>query len=155
MSDSCVMSHIWTSHVTQIWMRHECLDVWQRSRVTHMNESCHTCEWVTSHMWMSHLTHMNASHIATSQVNVTHINESVTLINESSHTYQLVMSHIWMSHVTYLNESCHTNQWVMSHVSDFWIPWCLMIFIPEKKNKNSNVSSLLKSQIKNDYQANF
>jgi len=28
------MSHIWPSHVT------------------HVNESCHTCEWVTSHMWM-------------------------------------------------------------------------------------------------------
>jgi len=24
-----------------------------------MNESCHTCEWVTAHTWMSHVTHMN------------------------------------------------------------------------------------------------
>ena len=63
------MSHIWMSHVT------------------HMNESCHTYEWVMSHIWMSHVTHMN----------------------ESRHTYEWVMSHIWMSHVTYMNESCHTS----------------------------------------------
>ena len=29
--------------------------------VTHMNESCHTYEWVMSHAWMSHVTHMNKS----------------------------------------------------------------------------------------------
>ena len=26
--------------------------------VTHMNESCHTYEWVMSHIWMSHVTHI-------------------------------------------------------------------------------------------------
>jgi len=26
------------------------------------------------------------------------------------------MSHIWMSHVTHINESCHTYEWVMSHI---------------------------------------
>ena len=31
------------------------------SRVTHVNESCHTREWVVSHTWMSHLTHVNES----------------------------------------------------------------------------------------------
>jgi len=59
-----------------------------------MNESCHTYEWVISHIWMSHVTHMN----------------------ESCHTYKWVMSHIWMSHVTHMNESCHTYEWVMSHI---------------------------------------
>jgi len=65
------------------------------SHVTHMNESCHTYEWVMSHIWMSHVTH----------------------INEPCHTYQWVMSHIWMSHVTHKNEPCHTYEWVMSHIS--------------------------------------
>jgi len=59
-----------------------------------MNESCHTYEWVMSHIWMSHVTHMN----------------------ESCHTYEWVMSHIWMSHVTHMNESCHTYEWVMSYI---------------------------------------
>ena len=39
-----------------------------------------------------------------------------THINESCHTYEWVMSHIWMSHVTHMNESCHTYEWVMSHI---------------------------------------
>ena len=34
----------------------------------------------------------------------------VTHINESCHTYESVMSHISMSHVTHMNESCHTYQ---------------------------------------------
>jgi len=27
-----------------------------------------------------------------------------------------VMSHMWMSHVTHVKESCHTCEWVMSHI---------------------------------------
>jgi len=41
----------------------------------------------------------------------------VTHMNESCHTYEWVMSHIWMSHVTHMNESCHTYGWVMSHIN--------------------------------------
>jgi len=41
-----------------------------------MKESCHTYEWVMSHIWMSHVTHMD----------------------ESCHTYERVMSHIWIRH---------------------------------------------------------
>jgi len=29
-----------------------------RSHITHMNDSCHTHEWVMSHIWMSHVTCM-------------------------------------------------------------------------------------------------
>ena len=41
------------SHVSHIWMSH----------VAHMNESCHTYEWVMSHTWMSHVSHSCVSHI--------------------------------------------------------------------------------------------
>jgi len=75
------MSHIWMSHVT------------------HMNESCHTYEWVMSHIWMGHVTHTNES-----------------CHTESCHTYEWVMSHIGMSRVTHRNESCHTYKRVMSHI---------------------------------------
>jgi len=36
---------------------------WRMSRrhVTHMNEFCHTYEWVLSLIWMSHVTHMHES----------------------------------------------------------------------------------------------
>jgi len=50
----------------------------------------------------------------------------VTFVNESRHVCEWVMSHMWMSHVThmtescrtYANESCHTCEWVMSNM---WI----------------------------------
>jgi len=67
--------------MSQIWMRH----------VTHVNESCHTYEWVMSHIWISHVTHMN----------------------ESFHTCtqnRRVISQIWMSHVTNMHEWCHINE---------------------------------------------
>jgi len=60
----------------------------------YMLESCRSYGWVTSHIFMSHVTHMN----------------------ESCRTYECVMSHIWMSHVAHLNEACRTYGWVMSHI---------------------------------------
>ena len=78
-------------------MQHVRASVRELSHVPCVNESCHTYEWVMSHIWMSHVTHMN----------------------ESCHTYEWVMSHIWMSHVPCVNESCHTYEWVSprgSHV---------------------------------------
>ena len=41
----------------------------------------------------------------------------VTRMNESCHTYEWVMSHIWIRHVTHINEACHTYEWVMSHLA--------------------------------------
>jgi len=167
MNESChtyewVVSHIWTSHAT------------------HMDVSCHIYEWVMSHIWMSHVTHTNERVMSpwwTSHV--THMNEScrtyeramphkrranlggfphvtwlfhtrdfvsdvtdlyvwhdslVCVTNEACHTRERpqrpqithsysYMSHIWISHdpfilirVTCMNESCHTYEWVLSHV---------------------------------------
>jgi len=42
---SQVMSYIWMSHVMSDLSSH----------VIHMNESCHTYEWVMSHVWISHV----------------------------------------------------------------------------------------------------
>jgi len=56
------------------------------SRVTQMNESWHTYEWVMAHIGMSHGTHMNGP----------------------SHTNQWIVSNIWISHGSHMNESCHT-----------------------------------------------
>ena len=57
----CDMTH---SHVP--WLIHNCASLFCFPHVTY--------EWVTSHIWMSHVTHMN----------------------ESRHTYEWVTSHIWM-----------------------------------------------------------
>ena len=59
-----------------------------------MTESCHTYEWVMSHIWMSRVTHMT----------------------ESCHTYEWVVSHIWLSHVAHMNESLRLHEGVMSHI---------------------------------------
>jgi len=93
------------------------------SHVTHMNESCHTYEWllihnnenchtyksVMSHMWMSHVTHINGS---------CHTYEWVMSYEwlRSGHTYKWAIAHMWMSHVPHMDESCHTYEWVISHI---------------------------------------
>jgi len=102
----CVMSHTWMSHVSsfplsQVYMSH----------VTHMNESCHTYEWVMSHIWMSH----NASFHTHDREKSSHIwMIYVTYLLELRR--KCVISHIRTSHVEYTNESCRTNEWVMSHI---------------------------------------
>ena len=82
------MSHIWMSHVT------------------HMNESCHTYEWVMSHIWMSHVTMSHA--LRTSHVKHMYV---------SWHTFKWVMSRprtSRVSEISNVNELCHTYGWVMS-----------------------------------------
>jgi len=59
-----------------------------------MNESCHTYEWVMSHIWMIHVTHMTwvMSHICMSQI---------THMQESSHdivTCIILCHKLWMCH---------------------------------------------------------
>jgi len=53
------------------------------------HESCNTYKKVTSHIWMSHVTHITTS---------------------------IQMAHIWKSHVTHIYQSCHTYERVMSHM---------------------------------------
>jgi len=93
---ACVMSHIWMSHVT------------------HMNEACHTHEWVMSHvmeMWDRYC-----------------LKEAGETCDMSSD----VMSRVtpdWV--VSHLPESCRTCMIhvtltrVMSHLKDIWVRYCL------------------------------
>ena len=83
------------------------------SHDTHMNGSCHTYEWVMSHVWMSHVAHMNES-CRTGCYWMRYGNIYVYIIcvcparfHESWHSYEWVMSHVWMSHVTRMNEMSH------------------------------------------------
>ena len=99
------MSRIWISHATH--MDEKCV-TYEKRYVTHMKESGrvmpHICVWVTSHIWMIYVIHMNGY-------------RHITHINESRVTYEWVISHIWRSHVTYMNQSCHTYEWVMLQIS--------------------------------------
>ena len=56
---------------------------------------CHTCEWVTPHVWMCHFTRINRAALC--------------------HAYKCVMSHIWIRHGTHMKEASHTYEWVISH----------------------------------------
>jgi len=74
------------------------------SHVTHVSESCHTCEWVMSHMWVTHVTHVSDS-CETSEAHL-----------------RCDMSHIWVSHVTHLAESCHTSEaHLRCNLSHIWV----------------------------------
>jgi len=73
------------------------------SRVTQMNWSRHTHEWVMSHIWMRH----------------------VSCVSHIRHTHKWGMSHMWIKHITQtttrriharMNESCHSYEWVTSHI---------------------------------------
>ena len=71
-----------------------------------MNESCHTYEWVMSHIWMSHGTHMNdgpcATHRNALHYAATHVHH---IRNESCHTRDTARSHV--SHLT--RSLCNRN----------------------------------------------
>jgi len=114
------MSHIWMSHVIQIWKqslegRKHILRIGELSHVSHMNEPCHTYERVMSHVRMSHVIQIlkeGLKHIlcigALSMLCIGALSH-VTHMNESCHTYEWVTSHMWTSHVIRMNESWHTD----------------------------------------------
>jgi len=95
-----------------------------RNIYTYAYEHIGLIKWVTSHVWMRQVTHMNRSWHTYEWI-MPHIGiESCHAMNESYHTHQRVMPHalvshwvmsnLWMSHVTLMNESCQTCEWVMS-----------------------------------------
>ena len=89
-----------------VWAYRLC--VFESSRVTHVNESCHTCEWVVSHMWMSRVTHVNESYHACEWVM-----SRILLVNASWLCCEWVVPLLWMSH------DC---EWVMPwHVNASWL----------------------------------
>jgi len=99
----------WFIHVCSVTLRKEPGHTWT-SHGTHVNESCHTYEWVMSNIWMRHVTPMNES-CHTYEQERSHIRMShVKHMNELWHTYEWVMSHLWTSHVTRMNESLHTYE---------------------------------------------
>jgi len=97
VTHGCITAHIWMSYVT------------------HMNESCHTYEWVMSHIWMSHVTHMRWGMPHKWMRHATHMNESRPRIKKvMTHTWG-VMSHTWMSHHTHMIGAYHSQKLAMSH----------------------------------------
>ena len=105
---------------------------------THMNESCHTCEWVMSHIWMSHVTHMNVTALP---IRMTFIFMCVIwLIHMCDMTYPYVghnsqillcnMTHSYVRHdpfifVTRLNYTWDTTHSYVRHDSFIRVTWLI------------------------------
>ena len=134
MTESCLMSHMWISHVTH--MNESCLtyewvmsQLWM-SHVSCMNESCLTYEWVMSHIWMSHVSHdWVMSHMTCLMLSyVTHdpfmcvtwlihiCDMTHSYVRHDSvsryHTWHTTHSCVWHVIITYANDDVR-----MSHVS--------------------------------------
>jgi len=100
------------------------------SHVTHINESCHTYQWVMSHISMSHVTHINEScHTYEWVMNMPLFN---LLIPRRVKTHSNHFTLYWYTRVSCMNvhrcvmsESTlgHTYEWVMSmkESSHIWI----------------------------------
>jgi len=67
------------------------------SHGTHLNESWHACEWVTSFVWILRVS------LCALPLELVSIFES---ISESWHPREWVMAHIWMSHANESRHSC-------------------------------------------------
>jgi len=103
------------------------------SRVSHMNESCHTngpChmyEQAVSYVWMRYTQHIwvvSCIWITTHKWVMPHLRSRATRVNESSYsTHEWVESEIWMSHGAHVNESCHKYELGVLHV---W-KWCCSV----------------------------
>jgi len=104
---------------------------YMKSHVTHAHESCHTCEWVMSHMWMSHVTHVNgACHAHTNEKRSNSCSRPSTY-GESCHTYVHESCH------TYAHDACYTCESVMLHMRMSHESWVMTFMSHESWVKNS------------------
>jgi len=89
-------------HTYACWSTNSYMSFWALwvSHVTHMQEVCHTYEWVVSHIRASHVTHMKE--------------DPLNPICPSG-DWERILSHTWMNHITRMNESWHTHERVMLH----------------------------------------
>jgi len=75
------------------------------NHIIYMNASCHTYQWVTSHIDESYDMYPNSHPLLTSHG---------TYINDICVTWLI---HECLMHVAHMNESCHMYECVMSHMS--------------------------------------
>jgi len=101
--------------MSQIWMGHD-TDRIINILISWMNESRHTYEWVTSHIWMSHVTHMNEScHTSEYVMAQTKTWNILTSWNHSSSSQCFDGFHTCMWHM--IHASHHSIHVCVSHIS--------------------------------------
>jgi len=100
-------------------------------KYTHMIESCHICERVTSYIYMFTYLHIykyvhHFSRVNALKMNVTDYSECVWVMSRMNESCR-----IWMGHVTYkwvmsrfrIRMSCATYEGVMSHMNESYHIW--------------------------------
>ena len=107
----------WMSHVTHAWVMNKdgYMTVWMRnesclmSRISHMNESIHTCmnkdAYINGscHAWRSHVTRTNKS------------------CHRVTHSYVTWLIHIHLNHLHPVWMSHVTREWVMSRMKELMV----------------------------------
>jgi len=128
-----MLRHIWMSHVTHVTESCHTYE-WVMSHIW----ICHglTYEWFMSHTWMSRVISIftcvtwiinncrvisvNIYRVVLYQHGRTRIKWIMHMITINTYRvvlYQLFMSYIWMRHASsHMNESCHTSDWIVSHI---------------------------------------
>ena len=102
------------SHVNEAY--HTCESSWVVRHVTQMDETCHTSEWVMSHIWMRHVSQVNGTCLAIEWPWLIH-----TCVNESC-VWRVTWRVPWQM---YLKRVCNT---MASATSVTWcVPWLLQM----------------------------
>ena len=121
-----VMSCTWMRHVTHVNKScHAYVSRIRMSHVTHRHESFHTYEWVTSHIGgirerARGSREGSGGTFAPTWRCVSGARRSVARSRRLAPWVWSLRAGVWHmcdSHVTHINESCHTYQCVMSHIS--------------------------------------
>jgi len=104
---------MWHACMMYEWvMSHMCM-----SRVTHINELCHTwvSVWCMLRLWIDHAPHRDPC-ATNSFICVTRLMH----IYDMTHSYIVwCMLRLWIGHVNYLNGSCQKYKGVVSHVCEW------------------------------------
>jgi len=112
------MTHSYVSYdtYTHIWsIQHNC-DMCDMTHSYVWHDSFKSATWLIRRSYVSYHTY-ERDMICIRMMRHTLLMRHVTHVNESCHTYEWVMSHLWISHITHINESCHTYKWCMSLIS--------------------------------------
>ena len=120
----CRITHVTYHYACHLWMHYSYISlyVWSICGSRGMSH-CVMC-WVT-HSYVTCVVHSYVTRVMICDMSNAAVQACRTVWWAEWHiqTWVVVMSHLWMSHVTFMNESCHTCEWVMSHINVLLGSW--------------------------------
>ena len=85
----------------------------------HVNESCHTYEWVMSHTWRSHVSHVSDSSLSEASTSTLHKRDTPVTHSPPCQTCEWVMLQMWTTLAT-PSRGKHIYNTYMWHTNDPW-----------------------------------